>query len=198
MQFGFQGWFGSHVRFGFQVRFGSRGLLLHAVCRSMQFRQWWPKSWQNIKTGMVTKIVAMSAVNLRIGSFRTEFRCKCFCGDDFFKIGDPRGINAEIVMRIVAVRAVNFSIGHFCTEIRCETFCDDGISQNSLKILRKSIDFENLAGSCRVGSAVRVGSEVRAGSAVRAGSVCVSLVDCVGSVCASSVVAVPVWFMAAA
>ena len=76
--------------------------------------------------------------------------------------------------------AVDLSIGPFCTEFRCERFRDDAVFQK----------IENLAGSCRFGSA---GSAVRAGS-VRAGSRFVSVRA--GSVRAGSVLAVPVRFVA--
>ena len=39
----------------------------------------------NIET--VTKIVPVRAVDLSIGPFCTEFRCKRFCGNDAFRIG---------------------------------------------------------------------------------------------------------------
>ena len=37
-----------------------------------------------INTEMVTKIVAVRAVNMPIGAFCKEFQCECSCDDDFF------------------------------------------------------------------------------------------------------------------
>ena len=115
-------------------------------------------------------------------SVRTTFQRRHFPGEGQL-LGPETGfrdINKEIVTKIVAVRAVDLSIGPFCTEFRCERFRDDAV-------FRK---IENLAGSCRFGSA---GSAVRAGS-VRAGSRFVSVRG--GSVRAGSVPAVRVRFVA--
>ena len=78
MRFGFQG------RFGSQVRFSSRDLPVHAVRRFTRFGQWWQKLSRSIKTETVTKIVPVGAVDLSIGQFCAEFRCELFRDDNIF------------------------------------------------------------------------------------------------------------------
>ena len=77
---------------------------------------------------MVTKLVAVRAVNFSIGPVCTEFRCEHLCDDEVLGSGSEkrhRDMNTEVVTKLAAVRAVNLSIGPFCTEFRPECFCDD-------------------------------------------------------------------------
>ena len=77
MRLGFSGRFGSQVKFGLPVR---------AVRRFTRFAQW-QKSARDTKTEMITKLVAMGAVNFSIGTFCTEFRCEQLRDNDIFEIG---------------------------------------------------------------------------------------------------------------
>ena len=68
------------VRFSGPVRFAAPVWFV----RFTRFGQW-PKSSRDANTEIVTKIVAMRAVKLSTGPFRTEFGCEYVCDLRFAK-----------------------------------------------------------------------------------------------------------------